>query len=292
MNLFRNGIVGAGVGLALVAGVARPLAHRAVFPGAVTAIPETAQLGRRVPGAERIDFRSEDGTALAALWVPARASTRPLASLNENGPPSEATVVYFHATNQAAADAIFFARDLSERGMNVCVPEHRGYGGLAGEPSGDAILADAEAALAACPAAGPRVLVGRSLGAGVAAEMAARGKGDALVLVSPFTSLAEVASPFGWALAPSDRLDARASLRNVRVPVTVLHGTRDRLIPFRMGEELADLARARWLPLAGVGHNELFLGEARGTLLDAIAGAADDARGGPVVVYGEAPHAP
>lgn len=283
MRRLRKNMMAGGIGLAVVAGAARPIAHRAVFPGANSPIPETSVLASRVLGGERVEYQGADGTRLAAMWVPARASTRPSGA---------ATVVYFHATNQAAADAIFFARDLAERGVNVWVPEHRGYGGLGGEPSGEAILADAEAALSACPAAGPRVLVGRSLGAGVAAEMASRGKGDALVLASPFTSLAEVASPFGWALAREDRLDVRAALRDVHVPVTVLHGTHDRLIPFRMGQELAQLTGARWLPLAGVGHNELFLGEARGTLLDAVVAAADDARRGPLVVYGEAPHAP
>lgn len=303
MRRLQMSLLGAGIGLALVAAAARPVAHRAVFPGAATAIADTRELANRVPGAERLEYRSADGTALAAMWMPARASTRPAASLSENGESRPAaslsengrpaaTVVYFHATNQAAADAFFFARDLAGRGMNVCVPEHRGYGGLAGEPTGEAILEDAEAALAACPATGPRVLVGRSLGAAVAAEMAARGQADALVLVSPFTSLAEVASPFGWALAPADRLDVRAALRAVRVPVTVLHGTRDRLIPFRMGQELAGLAGARWIPLARVGHNELFLGDARQSLLGAIAGAAEEASRGPLVVYGEAPHAP
>lgn len=264
-------MIGGLAGMACLGGAARPLAHRALFPGAETEILETGTLEAMFPGAERIELRSGDGAELAMLWVP-RTSTRPAASLSENGEGGVA--VYFHATNQAAADAMWFARDLAAGGLDVCVPEHRGYGGLAGEPSVRAILEDAEAALAACPGAGRRVLVGRSLGAGVAAEMARRGQGDALVLISPFTSLREVAAPFGWALSPEDRLDARAALREVRVPVTVVHGTGDRLIPFRMGQELAALSGARWIPLSGAGHNDLFLGNARTRLLDAVCDAA------------------
>ena len=244
-----------GVGLAT-----RPLVHRAVFPGADTPIPETAALDRLSRGAERLDFAGADGTRLVAAWIPAREPV--------------ANAIYFHATNQAAADSLLFARDLAARGVSVCVPEHRGYGGLAGTPSVDAILDDARAAVTACPAIGPRILVGRSLGSGVAATMAGEGGADALVLVSPFTSLSRVASPFGWALAPADRLDSTAALTRVRVPITVVHGTRDGLVPFRMGREIADATGAKLIALDGVGHNELFLGEARTKLLDAIVDAA------------------
>src|SRR5690242_3427476 len=124
---------------------ARPFLRWAVFPGVDTPIP--AELRLEAPG------------GLAVAWVPAR--------------DARASAVYFHATNQAAGDVVLFARDLAARGVSVCVPEHRGYGGLAGEPTVAALLEDAEAALAACPReTGPRVLVGRSLGTGVATEMA------------------------------------------------------------------------------------------------------------------------
>ena len=251
-------VTGAVLAAGLLGGAARPLAHKAVFPGADAALPPGDALASRFPGAERLAYASGDGTPLAAAWIPATAP--------------RATAIYFHATNQAAADALFFARDLAARGVSTCVPEHRGYGGLPGTPSVDAILEDAEAAIAACGARGrgPLILVGRSLGAGVAAEMARREHGDALVLVSPFTTLSEVASPFGAALPDVDRLDARAALREARVPVAIVHGTSDMLIPFRMGQELARETGAELVALPGVGHNQLFLGDARGALLDAI----------------------
>jgi len=244
-----------GIAAVLVAGLAlaaRPIAHRAVFPGADTPIPADAG---------RLAFQSGDGTALAAAWIPAR---EPIA-----------TAIYFHATNQAAADALLFARDLAARGVSVCVPEHRGYGGLAGTPTVAAILEDARAAVAACPGSEPRVLVGRSLGSGIATEIARSGEGDALVLVSPFTSLAEVASPFGWVLPRADRLDLFAAARRVDVPITIVHGTADGIIPFRMGREIADATGARLVAIEGAGHNELFLGEAREKLLEEIVAAAE-----------------
>lgn len=254
--------------LALLCG-ARPLAHRAVFPGAESAFPADGRLALRAPGASLLRYAAADGTSLVAAWVPAAAARGPA--------PGRATVVYFHATNQAAADALPFAADLAARGVNVLLPEHRGYGGLDGRPSKDGLFLDAEAALSAAGlAAEDTVLVGRSLGAATAVEMARRGRGRALVLVSPFTSIADMAGPARFAVAPEDRFDVERALREVAGPVTILHGTRDGLIPFRMGESLAaSHPGARFVSLVGAGHNDLFLGP-RAILLDEIARLALD----------------
>lgn len=244
---------------------ARPLARAVMFPGAHDAFPDAEILALRAPGARLLRYSSRDGTPLAAALVP-RGSI---------------TVVYLHATNQSAADALPFAADLAARGISVLVPEHRGYGGLDGVPSGEAIVADARAALDAAGLDPERtVLAGRSLGAAVAARLAEEGRGAALVLLSPFTSIDDVAWPATLALAPSDRFDVKRSLENVRVPVTVVHGRRDRVIPYRMGASLP----ARLVPLDGVGHNELFLAPWRERILDVIEDAARDVSGdhGPV----------
>ena len=263
---FRSRIVAA-IAVALLAGGVWParerLANRAVFPGAASPLPPTDELARLWPGAVRLDLVSRDGTAVRVAHLPARG--RPAAS-----------ITYFHATNQSAADAFLLARDLASRGVDVCLPEHRGYGGLPGTPTVRAIVEDARAAIAACPSRAPhRVLVGRSRGASVAAVLADDSGADAVVLLSPFTSLDDAAWPFAWALAPEDRVDVRAAVRTRDVPLVVLHGTRDALIPARMGAAVADAApRGRFVALDGRGHNDLSLGDARGRVLAEILAAA------------------
>lgn len=253
--------------LAAFAVVAREdLSRRAIFPGAALALPSSGEAARLWRGSVRLEYPSADGTRLAALFLPAR------------GEPS-AAVTYFHATNQSAGDALHLARDLASRGMDVCLPEHRGYGGLAGTPTVAKIVEDGRAAIAACPSRAPRrVIAGRSLGASVAAAMAREGRADALVLLSPFTSMDDAAGPFAWALAAEDRIDVRAALRGLDVPVVVLHGTRDALIPMRMGEAVASAApRGRFVALEGSGHNDLSLGRARDRVLSEIAAVASPA---------------
>src|SRR5262249_15681369 len=155
------------------------------------------------------------------------------------------------------------------RGFGAALVEYRGYGASAasGAPTEEGLYADASAILDALGARGvaPRDLVlwGTSLGTGVAAEMARRGGGAALVLVSPYTSIPRVAARGAWflpvGLVVPDRLDTLAKAAEIRVPVLIVHGDRDGVIPYDMGVELSRaIAGADLVTIAGGGHNDLF----------------------------------
>ena len=120
------------------------------------------------------------------------------------------------------------------------------------------------------------VLVGRSLGTGVATEMARRGHGSRLILISPYTSLPEVAKgivPF-WVpvgLLMRDRFPTAERAPSVVIPVLIIHGTDDEVIPFAMGEHLASVfPHARLRQVEHAGHNDLFESapELRGEIVD------------------------
>jgi hypothetical protein len=96
------------------------------------------------------------------------------------------------------------------------------------------------------------VLVGHSLGTGVAAEMARRGLGKKLVLLSPYTSTVAVAQRIApilpMRLLLRDQLDIERIAHDIQTPALVIHGTRDELIPVEMGQRVAkSLPRARLL---------------------------------------------
>jgi pimeloyl-ACP methyl ester carboxylesterase len=118
------------------------------------------------------------------------------------------------------------------------------------------------------------VLSGNSLGTGVASEMARRGRGSRLVLVAPYTSIPDlVTERVPWVPARfllADGFDTLAKAPDIHVPTLVIHGDEDEVVPFAMGRRLArSIAGARFIPVAGGRHGDLFARDGR-RLLDAI----------------------
>jgi fermentation-respiration switch protein FrsA (DUF1100 family) len=191
----------------------------------------------------------------------------------ELAPPEGGPVlVDFHNNRETVEARAGMARSLRAAGLGVLLVEYRGYGSAksAGAPSEEGLYLDAEAALDALASrgVGPErvILCGTSLGSGVAAEMARRGRGARLVLVSPYTSIpdlvvASAPSVPAAALLP-DTFDTLAKARDIRVPTLVIHGDADEVVPFWMGERVSNaIARARLVRVAGGHHGDLFARE-------------------------------
>lgn len=187
----------------------------------------------------------------------------------ENGP----AVLLLHGNGEnlatmAAAGTLEQARAISGA---LLAPDYPGYGRSEGRPSEPALLATGQASAAWLAARHPRrplVIVGWSLGAAVGARIAAdRDDVAGLVLLSPWTRLDEVAREHfpDWLvrLFLHEEYDALEAAPRIDVPVVVIHGERDRIVPVRLGRRLAKAfpRQARWRALPGVGHNDL-LGQA------------------------------
>lgn len=203
----------------------------------------------------------------------------PVRALELVGPDAAPVVVHFHNNREAAEASAPVAREIHARGVGVVLAEYRGYGrSTAGEPTESGLYADAEAVLAmlAARGIGPSriVLWGTSLGTGVAAEMARRGRGRALVLVAPFTSIPDLVTsvvPFvpASALVP-DRFETLQKVHAIEVPALVVHGEDDEVVPFAMGARIAGaLPNAQLLRVPGGRHGDLFMRD-RARILDAI----------------------
>lgn len=192
--------------------------------------------------------------------------------------------------NPRAGDALIYFGGNAERielagpvlaqalpGRTIHMLAYRGYGASDGRPSEAALVDDAVALFDDVrrrqPAAHIAVL-GRSLGSGVASALAARRPVDALVLVTPFDSLAAVAGQLLPMLPVRtllrDRFDSVAALAGFTGPVLVIRAGRDAVIPpERTDALLAALPDARVVELADAGHNDIDLDPA---YIEAIAG--------------------
>jgi pimeloyl-ACP methyl ester carboxylesterase len=206
----------------------------------------------------------------------------PVRALELAAPRGGRTVVIFHNNRETAEDQLDLARAFAARGLGAVLAEYRGYGAsqAAGAgPTEEGLYLDAEAVLAVLRArgVGPErpVLMGISLGTGVAAEMARRGHGSALVLVTPYTSIPELAGASGWmsgaARLVPDRFDTAAKCAEIAVPTVVVHGDADEIVPFWMGERVAaGILGARLVRVSGARHAEA-LARARGEIVEAVA---------------------
>jgi len=268
VNVFRRFVVRVAlallavfvIGYVAVCAWASHAYRRALFPA-------PAEVGNLdVPGTELRTLVASDGAKVHVLETPPPIGAR--------------VVVYFHGNGDTIGESTGLAADLRRRGFGSVLVEYRGYGVSrdAGPPSEEGLYRDAEAALDALGGEGvgeDRVaLWGTSLGSGVASEMARRGRGRTLVMISPFTSIPAVGAryvpylPVRWLVV--DRFDTFDKAPAIHVPTLIVHGTDDGIVPFSMGEELAGaIADARLIAVPHAHHNDVFQLDGR-RLMDEI----------------------
>ncbi|HJU64986.1 MAG TPA: alpha/beta hydrolase [Gemmatimonadaceae bacterium] len=213
------------------------------------------------PRARRIDFQADDGQPLFAYLV--TGEERP-----------DRAVLAFHGNADLAVALIPWASELSARtGWAVVLAEYRGYAGLPSRPSVAGAERDARAAARmvqetlGIPAT-RLTLFGHSLGSAIATELAAELHPQRLILESPFTSARDmarivVAHPIElvWGLISRVHYDTERRVRSLDVPVWVAHGTRDMVVPVRMGQAVFQAARMKGelLIVDGAGHNDVLI---------------------------------
>jgi fermentation-respiration switch protein FrsA (DUF1100 family) len=175
-----------------------------------------------------------------------------------------AVVVLFHGNGGTVFDLDPWAAAFRARGYGVVLADYRGYSGNPGSPSEAGLYADARALLAWLAAQGfaarSLVLLGWSLGSGVAVQMAVERHPAALVLLAPYTSLVDAAArhypifPVRWLLR--DRFDNLSKIATVDAPVMIVSGGSDGIVPPDQGPSLLAAAQEpkRGLLLRQVGH--------------------------------------
>lgn len=184
-------------------------------------------------GFAEVSLATDDGLTLQAHW---RAPG-----------PLRPTIVFFHGNGGSLALAAQETRAFAAQGYGVLLVEYRGYGGNPGAPSEAGFTHDGRAAMTflAERRIKPQrtIIVGHSLGTGTAMEMARQFAPAALILIAPFTTLPDAAAdamplvPTGWLMR--DRFDNLGKLPALDMPVLILHGTADTVVPFAHGERLA-----------------------------------------------------
>ena len=245
--------------------------HLIYFPDA-TPVPPARTV---ISGARDVTLHTEDGLELGAWFVPAAPGARLAAGR------MVVLVAPGNAGNRAGRAAL--AGQLRRRGLAVLLIDYRGYGGNPGRPSEQGLAYDALAAVEALSELGyppeRTIYFGESLGTGVVAALQARRPPAGMVLRSPFTELADVGAhhypwlPVGRLLR--DRFPVVEHLSGSEVPVTVVYGGRDSVVPTELSARVADAAPTlvERVVIAGADHNDAVLFGPR--VADAVARLAE-----------------
>lgn len=239
---------------ALLVGAAWLFQRRLVYLPSGGAVPPAAEV---LPGARDVVISTSDGLELGAWYVPASAPDREHAVLVAHG----------NAGNRAGRAPL--AEALAAEGLSVLLLDYRGYGGNPGTPSEDGLALDVRAGrqwlLEAAELPADRlVYFGESVGAAAVAELAVEHPPAALVLRSPFESLAAVARvhyPFVPSGFLREDLAVAEHVSRVQAPTVVIYGTEDSIVPAEQSREVARAAGNLHAEVGvpGADHNDLVL---------------------------------
>lgn len=210
-----------------------------------------------------VAFEASDGTTLHGWAIPAG-----------NGSP---WLLFCHGNAGNIVHRLEHLAVLYRQNISVFIFDYRGYGRSAGVPSEDGLYRDAAAAydtLTQRYHVTPQqlVLFGESLGSAVAADLAARRQAAGLILEAPFSSVTEMfkAARMPRVLRPliRARYEVVKRMPQVRMPVLVIHGDRDDIVPTALGRQVFEAAASpkEMYLIPGAGHNDLVAvgGEAYG----------------------------
>lgn len=213
----------------------------------------SVDIARLPPSITHHFIPTDDGESISSFYVRSDSASM--------------TFLYFHGNAGNASGRLSAAVNLAKLNANVLLVEYRGYGLSTGSPSEEGIYIDGKAAikfltkdLGIDPAS--VFLYGRSLGSAVAVEVANDLPFAGLILITPIASGKEVAENAGYGPLVSligNPFNNLEKIKTVNLPILIIHGDRDKVLPIEMGKALNGAAknRSELIIIPGAGHNNI-----------------------------------
>jgi len=160
------------------------------------------------------------------------------------------TILYFHGNAGDLTNRVHKLNELNKLDVNILIISWRGFSGNPGKTTEKNLYNDARKSVEWLNETGVTnkniILYGESLGTGVATELGQNNSFSGIVLESPFTSIADAAKIYYPYLPVNlllkDRYDTIKKIKNIKIPVLIMHGKKDNIVPFFMGEKLYQMA--------------------------------------------------
>ena len=160
------------------------------------------------------------------------------------------TILIFHGNAGNLFNRVYKLNELNKLDVNILLISWRGFSGNKGKPTEKNLYHDAEEAVKWLNNRGAIskniILYGESLGTGVATELGTSNAFGGIILESPFTSIANAAKIYYPYLPVNiilkDRYDSIGKIKNITIPILIMHGKKDNIVPQKMGLELYEKA--------------------------------------------------
>ena len=160
------------------------------------------------------------------------------------------TLIFFHGNAGNLRNRIYKLNLIKDFDINFLIVAYRGFSGNKGKPTEAGLYEDARSALNWLIKQNVKedqiIIYGESLGTGVSIEVAQNKKFAGIILESPFTSMVD-AGKFYYPYLPvslllKDRYETIKKLKNINIPILIMHGKKDRIVPFHMGKKVFEKA--------------------------------------------------
>ena len=159
-------------------------------------------------------------------------------------------ILFFHGNAGTLENRTYKLNHFKDLNLNFLIIAWRGFNGNSGKPNETGLYEDAASAIRWLKKKGIEekniVLYGESLGTGVAVEIAQNKNYAGVILESPFTSMVNMGKKyypfFPVSLLLKDKFESEKKIKNILIPILIMHGTVDKIVPYDMGKKMYELA--------------------------------------------------
>ena len=189
---------------------------------------------------EKANFNYEE------VYIPTSDGKKLKAWFHKKDLKQKKTMIYFHGNAGNLSNRIYKLNLIKDFDINFLIVAYRGFSGNEGKPTEEGLYRDARDALRWLNKQNVEdekiIIYGESLGTGVSTEVSQNKNYAGLILESPFTSMVDAGKHYYFYLPVSlllkDRYETIKKLKNIKVPILVMHGENDKIVPFHMGKKV------------------------------------------------------
>ena len=180
------------------------------------------------------------------VFVPTSEGKKLKAWFHKKDLREKKTLLFFHGNAGDLKNRIYKLNDISKLDLNYLIIAYRGFSGNKGEPNEIGLYKDSEAAKKWLNNIGVSdkdiILYGESLGTAVAVDLASKHNFAGIILESPFTSMVKLSKIY-YPYLPvkillKDKYESIKKIDKINFPKMVMHGDKDKIVPFSMGKEM------------------------------------------------------